>query len=189
MISGKTQSCGCLHSEIVSSNLTHDLTGQRFGKLIVLERDYTKSANRANWKCQCECGTIVSVQSNNLTSGHTLSCGCLHSKGEYVIRQILNHNNISYATEYIFSDLPLLRFDFAIFQNNQLKCLLEYDGKQHFRFINTWHQSEENFIKAQERDLQKNDYCKSNNIKLYRISYLENLEERMAQILQELRND
>lgn len=54
-----------------------DLTNQKFGKLVVLEKDQikTKSGN-AKWICQCECGNEVSVIGSHLRSGHTSSCGC-----------------------------------------------------------------------------------------------------------------
>ena len=56
-----------------------DLKGQKFGKLIVLERDNTKKGGAAYWICKCECGTIKSIRGSNLTSSikPTLSCGCL----------------------------------------------------------------------------------------------------------------
>lgn len=53
-----------------------DLTGQRFGRLVVLERDYSNS-KQVSWFCQCDCGNKVSVRSGNLRSGNTQSCGCL----------------------------------------------------------------------------------------------------------------
>lgn len=56
-----------------------DLTGQRFGKLTVIER--TQSTNKnAKWICECECGKIVSVFGADLRSGKTKSCGCLFSE-------------------------------------------------------------------------------------------------------------
>lgn len=52
-----------------------DLTGQRFGRLIVIDRDYTKKDTA--WICQCECGNIKSVNSKSLREGKSTSCGCL----------------------------------------------------------------------------------------------------------------
>lgn len=52
-----------------------DLTGQRFGKLIVIERNGRKDTY-ALWKCKCDCGNITIVRSSHLLSGHTTSCGC-----------------------------------------------------------------------------------------------------------------
>lgn len=54
-----------------------DLTGQRFGKLIVLERDYSKK-NGTYWKCQCDCGNICVVRRDQLTreKNPKRCCGC-----------------------------------------------------------------------------------------------------------------
>lgn len=54
-----------------------DLTGQSFGKLIVLRLadDYVKG--KARWLCACECGNETVVFACNLTRGHTTSCGCV----------------------------------------------------------------------------------------------------------------
>ena len=55
-----------------------DITGQKYGKFTVLYYDEEKSKEkgRSYWVCQCECGTIKSVQLNELRSGSTISCGC-----------------------------------------------------------------------------------------------------------------
>ena len=59
-----------------------DLTNQRFGRLVVIGRaDPACDAQRcARWHCRCDCGRETDVSSCNLRSGHTLSCGCLHSE-------------------------------------------------------------------------------------------------------------
>jgi hypothetical protein len=54
-----------------------DLTGKRFGKLVVLEQA-EKSGQRLRWRCRCDCGGESVVFGNNLQRGHTQSCGCLH---------------------------------------------------------------------------------------------------------------
>lgn len=58
-----------------------DLTGQRFGKLTVIEED-PKRDNQGNvkWICRCDCGNTVSVIGTSLTRGNTRSCGCLRSE-------------------------------------------------------------------------------------------------------------
>ena len=53
-----------------------DLTGQRFGKLVVLERAENNKHNESMWVCQCDCGTIKTVSGNNLSCGRTKTCGC-----------------------------------------------------------------------------------------------------------------
>ena len=55
-----------------------DLTGERFGKLIVLgESDKENKTGNSLKKCLCDCGNIKHVFTYNLKSRHTLSCGCL----------------------------------------------------------------------------------------------------------------
>ena len=54
-----------------------DLTGQRFGRLVVIERAGSDRYNHAMWKCCCDCGCVLVVCSGNLLRGLTKSCGCL----------------------------------------------------------------------------------------------------------------
>lgn len=56
-----------------------DLTGKRFGRLVVLEKD-VKHGKNWYWKCQCDCGNIVSVDGKSLRGGATKSCGCLNKE-------------------------------------------------------------------------------------------------------------
>lgn len=51
-----------------------DLTGQRFGKLLVVGKSKT---GRKRWDCRCDCGRTNAVTAGNLRAGHTRSCGCL----------------------------------------------------------------------------------------------------------------
>jgi len=55
-----------------------NLSGQRFGKLLVLEQIQERKYGHVKWLCQCDCGQFNDVFSTNLTSGDTKSCGCLH---------------------------------------------------------------------------------------------------------------
>ena len=57
-----------------------DLTNQKFNKLTAIERVSNKN-NRTYWRCSCECGNEIIVQTSDLTSGHTKSCGCLRKEG------------------------------------------------------------------------------------------------------------
>ena len=52
-----------------------DLTGKVFGSLTVLRRAQTKQRHTP-WLCLCVCGSQVEIQSGNLRSGHSKSCGC-----------------------------------------------------------------------------------------------------------------
>lgn len=54
-----------------------DLTGQKFGKLTVIELSPvpTPSGERM-WMCICDCGNYKTVQRKHLRSGFTKTCGC-----------------------------------------------------------------------------------------------------------------
>ena len=168
--SGYTLSCGCLHREIISEKLTIDLTGQKFGKLTVIKRISEIGDGHIKWLCKCECGSIIEAQGSNLKSGHTTSCGCIKSKGELKIKEILTQLNLDFKTEYIFKDFTHRRYDFYI---PSLNTCIEYDGKQHFKFVGTWHETEEEFQKSILRDKEKDDYCNKNHIN-YRVYYCDN---------------
>lgn len=75
-----TKSCGCQKSDSAANNCI-DLTGMRFGRLVVLERAYKKENKTGYyWKCQCDCGNIVYPHSQSLREGKTQSCGCLQKE-------------------------------------------------------------------------------------------------------------
>lgn len=114
---------------------------------------------------------------------------CLHckeSKGEKKVKTFLECNYVSYESQYRFDNcrnVNPLPFDFAIFNSeNSLECLIEYDGKQHFKPVRfggvSQEKAEENFITTQKNDKTKTQYCKENNIPLIRIPYwdFENIE-------------
>lgn len=154
-----------------------DLTGQVIGKLTVIKKS-EKSNRRLYWDCECACGKHIIVKGDHLRQRNQLSCGCLSSKGEEEIAQILRDNDIQFITQYKFNDfiseynnIPY-RFDFAIFENQKLLYLIEFDGEYHFHFqpSSQWN-TEKAFLHRQELDMKKNEYCKKHNIPLIRIPY------------------
>lgn len=60
-----------------------DLSGQRFGKLIVLCFLFRRNKHSV-FKCLCDCGKETEVLSNNLRRKHTTSCGCESEKNKIV---------------------------------------------------------------------------------------------------------
>lgn len=54
-----------------------DLTGQRFGRLVVIEDAGLDKYGSYVWRCRCDCGNEIVVKRSNLQFGHTRSCGCL----------------------------------------------------------------------------------------------------------------
>lgn len=57
-----------------------DLTGQRFGRLVVSKYSHSNKAGRAVWLCRCDCGSEIEVVGKALLSGNTSSCGCLRKE-------------------------------------------------------------------------------------------------------------
>lgn len=53
-----------------------DITGKRFGLLIVESYSHTK-ARHSYWKCVCDCGGTKTCRANSLQQGATTSCGCV----------------------------------------------------------------------------------------------------------------
>lgn len=112
---GYIVSCGC--HKLAQRNLTNakkkalnikvdtrkkDLTGQTFGKLLVLSLDHIREYTYPNgkkkkcryWKCACECGNEVIRAGESLKRKATLSCGCLK---EY--KQMMNIEKKKYLKE------------------------------------------------------------------------------------------
>lgn len=182
-----TLSCGCLQKERTSEAHLINLTNQRFGKLIVLERD-SKIVYPTHWLCKCDCGNIVSVGAANLRSGKTESCGCINSKGEEAISKILRELDIKYVPQKTFEGLrgnnKPLRFDFYL---PEYKICLEYQGIQHYepRFG-----SDKNgyFQIQQEYDRKKVKYCENNNIKLITIPYTDLKKINKEYLLEKIKN-
>ena len=181
---GHVSSCGCYNKEVSTFHNSADLTGMRFGKLIVIKQvdsQNNRSKRGSWWLCQCECGNEKIARANSLKNGNTISCGCVSSKGEEQITTVLSDKGITFKTQYIFDDLVSnitgypLRFDFAVLDaNGRISFLIEYDGQQHFsgsRFSKNKSENEMKFKRTQEYDALKNKYCIENNIDIVRIPY------------------
>jgi len=80
---GSVKSCGCL----ISKNGLSYKPGQKINRLTTI------SYKNGKWFCECECGNTIDIETNNLTSGNTKSCGCLKieiSKSESKINKLIN---------------------------------------------------------------------------------------------------
>lgn len=179
LISGKSKSCGCLHKETVGKLNFTDLTGKRFGRLTVIKQSNAPETNKNKsatyWLCRCDCGSEVVVIAANLNNGHTQSCGCINSKGELKIIQLLLENNMPFIHDRgIFKDCKLstggtARFDFYIDNS----YVIEYDGEVHYQTPKSGWFTEEKLDITRQRDMEKNEYCWSHNIPIIRIPYWE----------------
>ncbi len=132
-----------------------------------------------------KCGNKFEQTPNNHLSGS----GCPHCKksnSELYIKNILDDFKINYKPQYIFEDLKYkdhLKFDFGILDsNNNLICLIEYNGEQHYKYNKFFHQYVP-FEISQFKDGLKLTYCIDNNIDLLVIRYDEDLEEEINKFL------
>lgn len=92
LMNGNVKSCGCLKHN--NPARFHDLTGQKFGRLTVIEFVGKNQHNKAIHKCICDCGNITYVTTNQLVIGRTKSCGCLKIA---INKEIHKTNGLSYT--------------------------------------------------------------------------------------------
>lgn len=195
LVSGKTTSCGCYQKEVVSkigkktgpmngAKRKQDIANQRFGKLVALYPTEERDGHSIKWFCQCDCGNTILVSVHQLRTHNTMSCGCLKSRGQEKIANLLKQNNISFVAEKWFNNFYYSdtngkpRFDFYI--NDAY--LIEYDGIQHFK-ENPFFQL--SLQQQREKDNIKNNWCKENNIPLIRIPYTQLSKLKIEDLLLE----
>lgn len=75
-----------------------DITGQRFGRLLVAKFSHVSANREAMWVCTCDCGTYIVASGRLLRRGHIKSCGCLVK--ENAIQRNLKHGKYG-ARPYI----------------------------------------------------------------------------------------
>lgn len=76
LLHGHSQSCGCTAIARLSRSKIRNITGNQYGRLLVLGIARKRVSRQWFWHCLCRCGTYALVRGNALTSGNTTSCGC-----------------------------------------------------------------------------------------------------------------
>lgn len=179
---GRSTACTSCRQKKMSQANIKDETGKDYGFLHV-ERMATKEEcprERVGiyWNCTCtKCGRKnVIIFGDYLRKGDTKSCGCINSFNESKICQMLDGVGIKYIQQQQFRGLSStgrpcdeLIFDIAIYNQNTLLYLIEFDGIQHFEYGHFYN----NYETTHRNDLIKNKYCFDNNIPLIRIPYNE----------------
>lgn len=82
---GDSRSCGCLQKESrTRGGWGSDVTGQRFGRLVVLQESNPyrspSGIKKRRFLCRCDCGTEKTIRLSHLRSGDASSCGCLQKE-------------------------------------------------------------------------------------------------------------
>lgn len=122
---GIVKSCGCLKHDI-----SNDLTGRRFGKLIVVgnpKRD--KESHNVIWECRCDCGNTAFIPANQLLKGNNKSCGCLSTGQSGSLIELEIKDYIEQISHKSFSrDRSVLDGKEIDIYNDELKVGIEYNG-------------------------------------------------------------
>lgn len=137
LISGDSQSCGCLKLEKASQR-KHDLTGKKYGRWEVLyeQPEKIRSGKKIRvYHCRCECGTERDVEQKALLYGESLSCGCLHTE---IVKET-GHKNKQY-NQYDLSG------EYGIgFTSKGERFLFDLDDYERIRNFK-WHISEFGYV-------------------------------------------
>lgn len=173
---GRQKSCGC-RPQI-------DYTNHKINNFTVKEFIGSDKEKGPLWNCLCDCGKEFICPSKYLP--YRKSCGCISSYKEEEINKFLKDKNFTFCRQYSFSNLEdtkgwPLRFDFAIFKNDNLYCLIEYQGRQHYDKSSKYYS--EDLIK---HDNMKKEYCKENNIKLYELNKNTNIENFIYELWEDI---
>ena len=176
----------CQKVETLTINEMREIAINRGGEC--LSDLYVNGNAKLKWKCSK--GHEWEASPDNIKNGKKWCPVCNESKGENIIDRYLTFNKILFVRQKRFEDCKGIKnklpFDFYLPQYN---LLIEYDGEQHYMPIKFHNCSNETSIKSFQNTINsdniKNEYCKQNNIKLIRISYLEknNIEEILTNIL------
>lgn len=167
LISGASKSCGCYNLEMlkkIQAKKIKDISGNRYGHLTIIEmlKDRTRRG-RILWKCKCDCGNIIEVESGNLKNGHTKSCGCISESyiasklKEYFIKY---YSAISEYKEFInpHTNYPL-PYDIYV---PKYKFYIEIQGHQHYQYVSRFHKDVKDLEYQKEKDRMKKKHAKKN---------------------------
>lgn len=150
--------------------------------------DYSKTkykSNKENVTITCPIhGDFIQKPQVHLRGSGCPSC--TGSSSEKIIAAYLKQHNISFIQQYRFklckSRQPL-PFDFALLnKKGEVCCLLEYQGKQHFKSIAFWG-GKRGLLKQKKHDSIKLKFCKQEKIPLLYITYTEDIINKLNNYL------
>lgn len=117
-----------------------DLKGMQFGLLTVLE-PAEKTNVKTKWLCVCECGTVKSVQTGDLRSGRTKTCGCEKTKRIGLLKLKHGHARAgNFSPEYTCWAHIITRCE------NKKAHAFELYGGRGIKVCQRWRDSFENFF-------------------------------------------
>lgn len=140
-----------------------------YGNEYSLISEYNKASEMVTIRHN-KCNYKWNTNATNFIQGKSHCPKCQESKGEALIKKVLNETfrldeNDTYYYGYVLPNKLHLDFWIPIY-----RIAIEYDGIQHYQSREFFGGKQE-FIKQQIRDRRKDRYCKENNITLVRIPY------------------
>ncbi len=175
--------CGAIKRSEGRIKYTHDEMRaiiENCGQYRLLTK-YTKTESPVKIE-HLECGNIYTVKPVKFLLGQRCP-RCSKSAGENRIREYLTREGYTYEQQYRFNDCKNERplpFDFAIFDGNDLRLLVEFNGGQHYKPI-AYFGGEDGFKNRKRNDKIKKDYCDENGYCLIIIPFWE--EDSIPSIL------
>lgn len=123
---GNTRSCDCLIQETAILCLGQNLVGQRFGRLVAVERIPNYKRKLTFYKCICDCGNEKIIRNTCLTDGTSKSCGCLQK--ELHIKLMRTQKNFNEFIDCGDTVKVLLsnNLDYAIIDSEDLEKIKPY---------------------------------------------------------------
>ena len=130
------------------------------------------------------------VRPSNFLTGRRCPV-CMDFKGPKKIMEYLAKNNINFEPEHEIKDCKVKRplpFDVAVLNDNkELVLLIEFQGEQHYNYVDFFHKTDDKFVERIIYDSVKRAYCEYHNIPLLEIRYdeFDNIEEILERALKD----
>lgn len=176
-----------------------------FGNIIKTKNEFIRKANIKHSNKYCYDDTNMGINGRvkinimcfdhgifyQSPKDHLIGRGCPKcktSKGEFEIRKILIKYSIKFVEQFKFTDCKHINFLYFDFKIKNLPICIEFDGRQHTEPVSKFGGLIE-FKKIKLRDSIKNNYCRRNNIKLFRISYKNNFLKTLNKIIEYIKNE
>lgn len=95
-----------------------DLTGKRYGKLVVIKKHGKNKNNKTIWECYCNCTNTTYLLSGTLKAGLAKSCGCSQGSGATEISK----NKIAKIIGKKYNKLTILEYSHSTKYRAIIKC-------------------------------------------------------------------
>ena len=157
---------------------------QKYAKIkkgSLISTNYINCKLNMLWKC--EKGHQWKASWDNIKNKDSWCPECSYFKTEITCKELLEQElGFQFKkTRFVYNNK---RYEWDGY-NEENKVAFEYQGIQHYVYPNHWHKTEEEYLKAKQRDIDKIIYAKENSIKLLIIPYTEenNLENYINNII------